>query len=105
MLTTTGSSVASALRVDNNKIIGDSGGIWAESGGSVDGLDASRNWLSPKVEQKMGSNIHNHLEYLEYKGPRRVCRLCIFSGLGFQTLQAYWDQWLCYQTGRCQRIP
>ena len=42
MLKTTGLFVASVLRVDNNEVVGSGGGARAESGGSVDGLDASR---------------------------------------------------------------
>ena len=52
MLKTIGSSVASAFRVDDNEVISCSGGVGAESGGSV-------------VEQKLGSIVHNHPEYPE----------------------------------------
>ena len=50
MLKTTGSSVASAFRVDDNEVVGGGGG--AGAGGSV-------------VKQKVGSNIRNHPEYPE----------------------------------------
>ena len=40
MLKTTGSSVTSASRVDDDKLVG-----------------GGRNWLSPKVEQKVGSIV------------------------------------------------
>ena len=42
MLRTTGSSVASAFRVDNIKVVGSSGSARAESGESVTGSDGSR---------------------------------------------------------------
>ena len=42
MLKTTGLSVASTFRVDNNKVVGDGGSAGAKSGGSVGGLDASK---------------------------------------------------------------
>ena len=50
MLKTTGSSVASASRVDDNEVVGGDGG--AGAGGSV-------------VERKVGSIVHNHPEYPE----------------------------------------
>ena len=51
MLKITGSSVASAFRVDDNEIVGGDG-IGAESGGSI-------------VEQKVGLIVYNHPEYPE----------------------------------------
>ena len=54
MLKTTGSSVASAFRVDNDKVVGGGDGAGAECGGSV-------------IEQKVGSIVSNHLEYPEDK--------------------------------------
>ena len=50
MLKTTGSSVASAFRVDDNEVVGGGGG--AGAGESV-------------VERKVGSIVHNHPEYLK----------------------------------------
>ena len=52
MLKTTGSSVASAFRVDDNEVVGGGDGARAESGGS-------------DVKQKVGSIVRNHPEYLE----------------------------------------
>ena len=51
MLKTTGSSVASASRVDDDEVVGD-GGAGAKSGGSV-------------VERKVDSIVRNHPEYPE----------------------------------------
>ena len=84
MLKTTGSSIASAFRVDNNEVVGGGGG--AGAGGSV-------------VKQKVGSivlstwttrKVSTHLF--------RACQLCILSGLDFRTPQVHWDQRSCYQT-------
>ena len=52
MLKTTGSSVASAFRVDDNGIVGGGGGAGAD--GSV-------------IEQKVDSIVRNHPEYPEDK--------------------------------------
>ena len=52
MLKTTGSSIASAFRVDDNEIVGGGGGVGA--GGNV-------------VKQKVGSIVRNHPEYSEDK--------------------------------------
>ena len=81
MLKTTGSSVTSAFRVDNNEVVGGGGGARAESSGSV-------------IKRKVGSiTLESWLDCQggSYKGPRRICQLCVLSGLGFQTPQAHWD--------------
>ena len=65
MSKTTGSSVASASRVDDDEVVGDDGGAGAENGGSI-------------VEQKVSSiTSDNWLDSRgdSYKGPRRVCQL------------------------------
>ena len=52
MLKTTGSSIASAFRIDGDEVIGSGDGIRAESDRSV-------------IKQKVGSIVRNHPEYLE----------------------------------------
>ena len=54
MLKTTGSSVASAFRVDDDEVVGGGDGAGAECGGSI-------------IERKVGSIVRNHPEYPEDK--------------------------------------
>ena len=79
MLKTTGSSVPSASRVDDNEIVGGGGGAGTESGGSVDRSDTSRYHLNPKFKQKLCSNIRNNLKYPEYKNHCQVYQLRIYN--------------------------
>ena len=77
MLKTTRSSVASAFRVDDDEVVGGGGGAGAENCGNI-------------VKRKLGSIIlGNWLDCrgASYKGSRQVCRLCVFSGLGFKLLE------------------
>ena len=62
MLKRTGSSVASASRADDNEVVG-GGDARAESGGSVDGLDASRKKSTKsKSQTKSGLNCTEYTE-------------------------------------------
>ena len=65
MLKTTGLSIVSVSKVDDNTFVGDGGGAEAENSRSVGGLDASRkNLIKPKSRTKSGLN---HMEYLKNK--------------------------------------
>ena len=67
MLKTTGSSVASASRVDDDEVVDGGGGAGAESGRSVGGSDASR-----KKSTKSKSQTKSGLNCTEYPEARKV---------------------------------
>ena len=69
MLKTTGSSVASASRVDDDEVVGGGGGAGAESGGSVGGSDASRK----KSTKSKGQPIQQWAQsYVTIRSTRRT---------------------------------